>query len=37
MTFIAGFALGILATIGFAFLKVASDADDVIDKEYNKH
>ena len=36
MEFIAGFALGILSTMGFAFLSVASNADDVIDKEYNK-
>jgi hypothetical protein len=36
MTFIAGFALGVLATMGFAFITTASDADDVIDKEYNK-
>jgi hypothetical protein len=37
MTFIAGFALGVLATIGFALISVASDADDVIDKEYNNN
>jgi len=37
MEFIAGFALGILATMGFAFLSVASDGDDLIDKEYDNN
>ena len=27
MTFIAGFALGVLATIGFSLLSVSSDID----------
>jgi len=31
MTFILGVAVGVLATIGFSLLSVASDADDVID------
>jgi hypothetical protein len=31
MTFIAGFGLGVLVTIGFALLSVASDGDDAID------
>jgi hypothetical protein len=31
MTFIAGFALGVLLTVGFALISVASDADDSID------
>lgn len=36
MTFILGVGVGILLTMGFALLSVASDADDVIDNEYNK-
>jgi hypothetical protein len=28
MTFIVGFALGVLATITFSLLSIASDADD---------
>lgn len=28
MTFIAGFALGVLATIAFSLITIASDADD---------
>jgi len=35
MTFILGMGLGALLTIGFSLLSVASNADDVIDKEYN--
>ena len=31
MTFILGVAVGVLATIGFSLLSVASDADDAID------
>lgn len=31
MTFIAGFALGVLATIGFSLLSFSSDLDDEID------
>lgn len=31
MSFIAGFALGVLATITFALLSAASDADDYYD------
>jgi hypothetical protein len=31
MVFIAGFGLGVLVTIGFALLSVASDQDDMID------
>lgn len=31
MTFIAGFALGVLATIGFSLLSLSSDLDDEID------
>jgi len=34
LTFIAGFALGILATIGLSLLSVASNADNEIDNEY---
>ena len=37
MTFILGVAVGVLATIGFSLIAVASNADDVIDKEYNNH
>jgi len=37
MTFIIGVAVGVLATVGFAILSVASDADDVIDKEYDNY
>jgi len=37
MTFILGIAVGVLATIGFSLLSVASDADDVIDKEYDNN
>jgi hypothetical protein len=36
MTFILGVGVGILLTIGYAILSVASDADDVIDNEYKK-
>jgi len=36
MTFILGVGVGILLTMGFALLSVASDADDVIDNEYKK-
>jgi xanthosine utilization system XapX-like protein len=31
MTFILGVGVGVLITVGFALLSVASDADDVID------
>jgi hypothetical protein len=31
MTFILGVGVGVLITIGFAFLSVASDQDDIID------
>jgi hypothetical protein len=31
MVFIAGFSLGVLVTIGFALLSMASDEDDKID------
>lgn len=37
MTFILGVGLGVLLTIGYALLSVASDADDVIDKEYDNN
>ena len=37
MTFIFGIGLGILLTIGFSLLSVASDADDAIDKEYDNN
>jgi hypothetical protein len=37
MTFLAGFALGVLAIIGFSLLTVASDADDVIEDEIDNH
>jgi len=37
MTFLLGMGLGSLLTIGFSLLYAASNADDVIDKEYNKH
>ena len=33
MTFILGVAVGVLATVGFAILSVASDADDMIDND----
>jgi hypothetical protein len=40
MTFILGVGVGVLITVGFALLSVASDADDVIGKDdenyYNK-
>ena len=36
MTFILGMGLGILLTMGYALLSVASDADDAIDNEYEK-
>ena len=36
MTFILGVAVGVLATIGFSLMAVASDADDAIDNQYNK-
>ena len=36
MTFILGVGVGILLTMGFALLSVASNADDVIDNEYKK-
>jgi len=35
MTFILGVAVGVLATVGFAILSVASDADDRIDNDTN--
>ena len=37
MVFILGVAVGFIATVGFAILSVASDADDVIDKEYDNY
>ena len=37
MTFILGIGLGVLLTIGFSLLSVASDADDAIDKEYDNN
>ena len=37
MIFIAGFGLGVLATIGFALLSVASDQDDMIDNNTDFH
>jgi hypothetical protein len=36
MTFLLGVGLGVLLTVGYALLSVASDADDVIDNEYEK-
>jgi len=36
MTFIFGIAVGVLLTVGYALLSVASDADDAIDNEYKK-
>jgi len=36
MTFILGVGVGVLITVGFALLSVASNADDEIDNEYNK-
>jgi hypothetical protein len=35
MSFILGIGVGILLTMGYAFLSVASDADDVIDNRNN--
>ena len=37
MIFILGIGVGILLTIGYALLSVASDADDAIDKEYDNN
>ena len=37
MTLILGVGVGILATIGFALLSVASNADDVIDEEIDNY
>jgi xanthosine utilization system XapX-like protein len=36
MTFLLGIGVGVLLTVGYALLSVASDADDAIDNEYNK-
>jgi len=35
MTFILGVAVGVIATIGFSLLSVASDEDDMIDNDTN--
>ena len=35
MTFLLGIGVGVLLTVGFSLLSVASDADDAIDNEYN--
>lgn len=37
MTFILGVAVGILATVGFSILSVASNADDVIEDEIDNY
>ena len=34
MTFLLGIGVGVLLTVGYALLSVASDADDAIDNEY---
>lgn len=36
MTFIAGFALGVLLTITFALLSVASDEDDYYEENLDE-
>jgi len=35
MSFLLGVGVGVLLIVGFSLLSVASDADDVIDNEYN--
>jgi hypothetical protein len=37
MTFLAGFALGVLATIGFSLLTIASDTDDSTENNIDNH
>lgn len=37
MTFILGVAVGVLLTVGYALLSVASDSDDAIDNEYKNN
>jgi len=37
MTFILGVGVGVLITVGFALLSVASNADDVIDDEIDNY
>jgi len=36
MTFLLGVGVGVLLTVGYALLSVASDADDAIDNEYKQ-
>jgi hypothetical protein len=37
MTFILGIGVGVLLTVGYALLSVASDADDAIDDAIDNH
>ena len=36
MTFILGVGVGVILTIGYALLSVASDADDAMEREYKQ-
>ena len=37
MTFILGVGVGVLITVGFALLSIASNADDTIDDEIDNY